>query len=112
MTYARKISELPESLAVERQAQMQRVNELRTQGAPAREVATAERTLRDLPRTPDEARVKWERARQDSLQRSVPPPPHAEAHPGPDQASRDSARLNFIALSFVLMVGTAGCRTS
>ena len=105
---ARKISELPESLAVERQAQMQRVNELRTQGAPAREVATAERTLRDLPRTPDEARVKWERARQESLQRSVPPPPHAEAHPGPDQASRDSARLNFIALSFVLMVGTAG----
>ena len=105
---ARKISELPESLAVERQAQMQRVNELRTQGAPAREVATAERTLRDLPRTPDEARVKWERARQESLQRSVPPPPHAEAHPGPDQASRDNARLNFIALSFVLMVGTAG----
>ncbi len=105
---ARKISELPGSLVSERQAQMQRVNELRTQGAPAREVAAAERALRDLPRTPDEARIKWDRARQDSLQRSVPPPPHAEAHPGPDQASRDNARLNFIALSFVLMVGTAG----
>jgi len=105
---ARKISELPTSLVAERQAQMQRVNELRTQGAPAREVAAAERALRDLPRTPDEARIKWERARQDSLQRSVPPQPHAEAHPGPDQASRDNARLNFIALSFVLMVGTAG----
>ncbi len=105
---ARKISELPESLVAERQTQMQRVNELRTQGVPAREVAAAERALRDLPRTPDEARIKWERARQDSLLRSVPPLPHAEAHPGPDQASRDNARLNFIALSFVLMVGTAG----
>jgi len=105
---ARKIAELPASLAAERQAQMQRVNELRTQGAPARELGTAERTLRDLPHTPDEARLKWERERQDSLQRSVPPSPHAEAHPGPDEAARDSARLNFIALSFVLMVGTAG----
>jgi len=105
--YARKIRELPESLAIERQAQVRRVNELRTQGAPAREVAAAERLLRDMPRTPDEARVKWERARQDSLARTEPPRPHAEAHPGADPAARDSARNNFIALTFVLMVGTA-----
>ena len=105
--YARKIVDLPESLVAERMAQVQRVNELRTQGAAARDIAVAERQLRDLPRTADEARVKWERARQDSLSRTVPPPPHAEAHPGADQAARDSARRNFIALTFVLMVGTA-----
>ncbi|MCK6394001.1 sodium:solute symporter family protein [Zoogloea sp.] len=105
--YARKIADLPESLAAERTGQVERVTELRTQGAPAREIAAAERTLRDLPRTPDEARLKWERARQDSLARSVHPPPHAEAHPGNDQAAKDSARNNFIALTFVLMVGTA-----
>ncbi len=49
------MADLPESLAAERMAQVQRVNELRTQGAAARELAVAERQLRDLPRTPDEA---------------------------------------------------------
>lgn len=105
--YARKIADLPESLTMERAAQVQRVTELRTVGAPAREIAIAERTLRDLPRTPDEARLKWDRARQDSLARSVNPPPHAEAFSGADPAARDSARNNFLALSFVLMLGTA-----
>ncbi|KAB2966682.1 sodium:solute symporter family protein [Zoogloea sp.] len=105
--YARKIVDLPESLTTERAGQVQRVTELRTVGAPAREIATAERTLRDLPRTPDEARMKWEKARQDSLARSVNPPPHAEAFSGADPAARDSARNNFLALSFVLMLGTA-----
>ena len=105
--YARKIIDLPDSLAAERTGQLQRVEELRTQGASARELAAAERALRDMPRTPDEARVKWERARQESLVRAAPPVPHAQAHPGPDRAARDSARNNFIALAFVLMVGTA-----
>lgn len=105
--YARKIIDLPESLTTERAGQVHRVTELRTIGAPAREIATAERTLRDLPRTPDEARIKWERARQDSLARAVNPPPHAEAFSGADPAARDSARNNFLALSVVLMLGTA-----
>jgi cation/acetate symporter len=105
--YGRKIEDLPESLLVERQGQVQRVNELRIQGASAREISQAERALRDLPRSADEARIKWERLRQESLQRAEPPYPHAEAHPGPDTASRDRARNNFLALVFVLMVGTA-----
>jgi cation/acetate symporter len=105
--YTRKIADLPDSLATERIGQVQRVTELRTQGAPAREISAAERSLRDLPRTPDEARFKWERARQDSLTRSEHPPHHAEAHPRANQASRESVRNNFIALTFVLMVGTA-----
>jgi cation/acetate symporter len=105
--YTRKIADLPDSLATERIGQVQRVTELRTQGAPAREISAAERSLRDLPRTPDEARFKWERARQDSMTRSEHPPHHAEAHPRANQASRESVRNNFIALTFVLMVGTA-----
>ncbi len=105
--YARKIADLPASLAAERLAQVQRVNELRSQGAPARDVSAAERQLRDLPRSPDEARLKWERVRQESLARTVHPPPHAEPHPGHDRAARDIARNNFLALTFVLMVGTA-----
>lgn len=105
--YARKIADLPESLATERIAQVHRVNELRTTGASAREIAVAERALRDLPHSPDEARLKWEKVRQDSLARSVNPAAHAEAFPGSDAQSKASARNNFLALSFVLMVGTA-----
>ncbi len=105
--YGRKIQDLPESLLVERQAQVRRVNELRIQGASARDISQAERALRDLPRSADEARIKWERLRQESLLRAEPPYPHAEAHPGPDTASRSRARNNFLALVFVLMVGTA-----
>ena len=60
-----------------------------------------------MPRTPDEARVKWDTVRQDSLARTMHTPPHAEAHPGADRAARDKARNNFIALVFVLMIGTA-----
>ncbi len=105
--YARKIADLPESLTTERIAQVHRVGELRAQGAAARDVSAAERALRDLPHTPDEARVKWERARQENQARTTHPPAHAEAHPGIDRAARDNARNNFIALTFVLMVGTA-----
>ncbi len=105
--YARKIAALPDSLTTERLALVQKANDLRAQGASAREIAVAERLLRDVPRTPDEARVKWDRVRQDSLARTMHPPPHAEAHPGADQAARDNARNNFIALVFVLMIGTA-----
>nr|WP_296406171.1 hypothetical protein [Zoogloea sp.] len=104
--YARKIRRPARRLVAERIGQVERVTELRTQGAPAREIAAAERTLRDLPRTPDEARIKWERARQDSLScPSIRPP--RRSPPGTDQAAKDSARNNFLALTFVLMVGTA-----
>jgi cation/acetate symporter len=62
---------------------------LRLGDAPARDIALAERALRDLPRTPAEAQA-WERARLEALERARPPPRHAEAHPGAHQASRQS----------------------
>ncbi|NTV10911.1 MAG: cation acetate symporter [Zoogloea sp.] len=105
--YARKIVDLPASLEIERKLQIQRLEALRSGNGSAREVALAERNLRDLPRSVEEARQKWERARQEALSQATPPPPHAEAHPGPDTRSRESARNNFLALTFVLMVGTA-----
>ncbi|MGE5240963.1 MAG: VC_2705 family sodium/solute symporter, partial [Bacteroidota bacterium] len=39
--------------------------------------------------------------------RAAPPRPHAEAFVGKDDAARNTARLNFLALIFCLMVGTA-----
>ena len=49
----------------------------------------------------------WARARAEALERSKPPPRHAEAHPGGDEHESRVARNNFLALMFVLMVGTA-----
>jgi cation/acetate symporter len=39
--------------------------------------------------------------------RAVPPRPHAQAFPGKDEKAQNSSRLNFLALTFCLMVGTA-----
>ncbi len=105
--YAGKIAHLPESLEAERRALIDRLNDLRLESAPAREIALTERALRDLPRTPEEARMTWERARQAALDRSRAPAHHAQAHPGKTPEESRIARNNFLALVFVLMVGTA-----
>jgi cation/acetate symporter len=105
--YAAKIEHLPLSLEVERRSLIDRLNDLRMHDAPAREIAQTERALRDLPRTPEQARNEWERARQEALKRAQPPPRHAEAHPGATPEESRISRNNFLALVFVLMVGTA-----
>lgn len=106
-SYERKIEALPLSIDTERRTLVEGLNHMRVNDAPARDIALAERALRDLPKTPEAARQQWERARQDSLNRGVPPPPHAQAHRGGDGATSDHARRNFLALVFVLMMGTA-----
>jgi cation/acetate symporter len=105
--YARKIAELPASMDIERRALVERLNRLRVDNASAREIAYTERALRDLPRSPAEARQLWERGRQESLDRATVPFQHATAHPGRTPAESEAARRNFLALVFVLMVGTA-----
>lgn len=105
--YADKIAALPASLEDERRRMIGELNRMRLGDAPARDIAFAERALRDLPRTPSEAREAWQRARAEALERARPPPRHAEAHPGASADESATARNNFLALMFVLMVGTA-----
>jgi cation/acetate symporter len=105
--YADKIAALPASLEDERRRMIEELNRMRLGDAPARDIALAERALRDLPRTPSEAREAWQRARAEALERARPPPRHAEAHPGDTERESSTARNNFLALMFVLMVGTA-----
>ncbi len=52
-------------------------------------------------------RERWQRELQHARISAQPPFPHAEAFPGADAAQRNSARLNFMALTLCLMVGTA-----
>lgn len=102
-----KIDSLPGSLARERSALSEHVQKLRMSDASAREISSAERSLRNLPRAEDDAREQWRVARQVALDRAEPPQPHAQAHPGKDPFESEVARRNFLALMFVLMVGTA-----
>ena len=105
--YASKIAYLPETFEAERRGIVDKLHTLRQENASAREIATLERALHQLPKTPEAARVEWEAARQVALQRSKLPPRHAEAHPGETPEASRIARNNFLALVFVLMVGTA-----
>jgi cation/acetate symporter len=105
--YQRKIDHLPESLDAERRIMHARLTELRLGDGSARDVAHAERALRDLPRTEEEALAQWQGARQSALERAIPPRPHAQAFAADSPSQRDDTRRNFLALMFVLMVGTA-----
>ncbi|WP_068805162.1 sodium:solute symporter family protein [Thauera phenolivorans] len=105
--YARKMAALPASLEDERRALIERLNQLRLDNAGARDIAQTERELGELPRTTAQARAIWSRERTLALERAQPPPRHAEAHPGDTPEAATVARRNFLALTFVLMLGTA-----
>ena len=65
---------------------------------------------RQLDTRPDASmaeRERWQRELQDAEKSAQPSFPHAEAFPGMSEAERNTARLNFIALTLCLMVGTA-----
>ncbi len=53
------------------------------------------------------SRERWQQEMREAQEKSHPLQPHGEAFPGETSAERDSARLNFLALTFCLMVGTA-----
>ncbi|HRE17587.1 MAG TPA: VC_2705 family sodium/solute symporter, partial [Rhodocyclaceae bacterium] len=104
--YRRKLEQLPASLKTERDRLSQRIDELKANDAPMREVVELERERRLLPRTTGEARERWQKALDEALIRASPPVPHAEPFPGSPEASSQAMR-NFLALVFCLTVGTA-----
>ncbi|HEX5126152.1 MAG TPA: sodium:solute symporter family protein [Rhodocyclaceae bacterium] len=103
-----QIADLPESLRVSRLETTAHLEFLQQSNASAREVAATQRLLRALPVDADHARTQWERDYREALAHSVPPRRHADAYPGDALQSPAQARNNFIALVFVLMIGTAG----
>jgi len=104
--YGRKIEQLPASLKVERDQLDRRINDLKASDVQMREIVELERQRRLLPRTPDEARQRWQKAQEEAASRALPPVPHAEPFPGDPEASAREMR-NFLALVFCLTIGTA-----
>lgn len=103
-----RIAGLPASLEQDRSELMRRLEYLQDANAPAHSIAEVQRQLHALPADVAGARKQWAAEYRDALKRAQPPSPHAKPFlPTEGQSSRD-ARINFIALVFVLMLGTAG----
>jgi cation/acetate symporter len=104
---AAKIEALPESLTEERRALSIEIDELKQSSAQRRDVYALEKQRRELPKTPQAARERWEDEMHQAQARGGDLIAHADPYPGRNDAERNAARANFISLVFCLMVGTA-----
>ena len=115
--YELKLQNVDIALEKDRKELKARIQRLNEQHAEEALIVAARRELAALPRDGDAARVHWSRAMQDNLERARPlggMPTHTKPFTGDPQGSPDErqafelSRLNFLALMFCLMVGTAG----
>ncbi|MBL0088636.1 MAG: cation acetate symporter [Ideonella sp.] len=115
--YNQMLRDPAQSLAQERGQVQRQFSQAARAGATQREVRAAERAWHQLPKDADAARETWTRARDAAEDRSRPlagMPPQAQlfaGDPNGDAQQRttfDDSRLNFLALVFCLMAGTAG----
>ena len=103
--------------SLERTIAEEKIRLLKAQSADYASIAQARRELLAVPRDAVTAKEQWTRAMHDNLDRARPlggMPMHAQAFAGnPDGSPSEvklfeESRLNFLALVFCLMVGTAG----
>lgn len=115
-SFAEKLKDVPAALAADRAAAQKKVDDLKASGASAGDIEAAEKALAAVPATEAAARAAWTAAQASNNARARPlggMPRHAQAYagnPDGDEAAKkayDNSRLNFIALVFCLMVGTA-----
>ncbi|TAM46533.1 MAG: cation acetate symporter [Gammaproteobacteria bacterium] len=101
-----KLKDPAAAYAADKAAAEKKVVDLKVAKAPAEQVVAAEKTLAAFPKDVEEAKKAW--AKEKGLAaRANPPRPHAQAFPGKDEKAQNTSRLNFLALTFCLMVGTA-----
>jgi len=115
--YAEKIRNLPESLEIERKRQRDEIQRLTQSHADEAGIVAARRAMAALPRDEASARERWTRAMHENQDLAKPlagMPPHTHPFAGdPDgtpeeKMSFETSRINFLALMFCLMIGTAG----
>jgi len=108
----KRVDALPASWQEGRDAAAKRIDELKSTNAPLSEIRAAEKALTDYPKTEADARKAWTAQIGANNARSAAPLPHGtpfySAKAGEaGEKDRDTKRLNFLALIFCLMVGTA-----
>ena len=98
-----KLKDVPASYAADKAAAEAKVAAAANDAAA---LAAAQAALAKFP-ADEAAYTKGLNSEKGLAARANPPRPHAAAFPGKDEAAKDKARLNFLALIFCLMVGTA-----
>ncbi|MBU3740544.1 MAG: DUF4212 domain-containing protein, partial [Rhodoferax sp.] len=115
--YEAKLRDVEGSLERDRQALLDNLRQLQERRAEDAAITEVRRELAALPRDTVAARDVWTRAWVDSRDRArtlAGMPPHVQPFPPMVDASGtllqtpEASRLNFLALMFCLMVGTAG----
>jgi cation/acetate symporter len=115
--YEARLKDIDSALRRERAAAQERVRALKARDADSALIVAASRELAALPKDAVGARELWTRAMAESHERAKPLgglPPHSQAFAGDPQGTAEeqqafsTSRLNFLALMFCLMVGTAG----
>ncbi len=102
-----KLKDVNAAYAADKAAAEKKVADLKKdKKAKAEDLAAAEKALAGMPADADAAKAQWNKDKGLAA-RAAPPRPHAQAFPGKDEKAQNTARLNFLALVFCLMVGTA-----
>jgi cation/acetate symporter len=102
-----RLAALPASWDAGRREAQRQLDAVRLRNGSLSELRAAERNLIAYPKTPADAARTWREQRDANLARSTIPEAHATPFPGPDRASSDNRRNNFLALVLCLMLGTA-----
>jgi len=108
-----RVASLPRSWEEGRAALHGRIDALRSAHAPLSAIRAAERVLSTYPADPQQARRAWTEEAALEREAAAPPRPHAEpfwsaeTDPAQARAERSGKRINFLALVFCLVAGTA-----
>jgi cation/acetate symporter len=108
-----RIDALPKSWEEGRAAAIKKVDDLKAENAPVTAIRAAERAVETYPKSADDARKLWQGQVTSNTTRSASILPHGEpfpssiADPVKNEEQRNTKRLNFLALTLCLMLGTA-----
>ena len=103
-----RVSGLPETYETEQQKLRLQLLRARANDAPMGEVRNLERELAAYPKSIEDARMAWSKARDDYAVRATAPQPHAAPFASRTFELTDAVRNNFLAIVLCLMMGTAG----
>jgi cation/acetate symporter len=108
----KRIDALPKSWEEGQAAAAKKVEDMKASNASVSELKAAETALASYPKSAAEARTAWTAQMSGAAARSAPPLPHGEPYYSgkageAGEKERDTKRLNFLALVFCLMLGTA-----
>ena len=105
--YEKKIALLPQSWDEGRTEARKHLQDLQTSNASLKDIKAASRLLAEYPKSPAEAKRRWQQEIDMDIARAQPLQSHTQPFQGTDRQSSDIKRNNFIALMFCLMLGTA-----